>query len=399
MPLDGVDINCRQPILSIYWLEITRWKMGITGELVRNVFSRNRSVGTHESNTSGRSSAGDKRRWSVVRSYLCGDEFNSVLAEEDSASIKSSEATVTQPVLEDIPKEDRVEEKHNSTSKLFQQEDAAIIIQSAFRKYLARRLIEEIKSNDGEKEPAMEMESPSRDSVGTSIEVQTANSVEVLSVKLEKVAVHHRMQKKARTQVLKIKDDWDDSTVSSNITKMRIQNRMEATNRRERALAYAFAQQLRICSKRKQTRSDDTETNMGWSWLERWMATRLSECSVESCTSKTYMTQSSNHGIPARKRFLDGAEEKESCGSNEVSVQFDSLAMTTANHKEGLNPTRNQLKSSRPISRRKTAPSNQILKEHNKVIKKEGQKESEQHKEHSSKKEIKCKDASSKQLA
>lgn len=52
MPLDGVDINSRQPILSIYWLEITRWKMGITGELVRNVFSRNRSVGTHESNTS-----------------------------------------------------------------------------------------------------------------------------------------------------------------------------------------------------------------------------------------------------------------------------------------------------------------------------------------------------------
>lgn len=71
--------------------------------------------------------------------------------------------------------------------------------------FQARRLIEEIKSNDGEKEPAMEMESPSRDSVGTSIEVQTANSVEVLSVKLEKVAVHHRMQKKARTQVLKIK--------------------------------------------------------------------------------------------------------------------------------------------------------------------------------------------------
>ncbi|KAJ9169996.1 hypothetical protein P3X46_018133 [Hevea brasiliensis] len=340
--------------------------MGITGELVKSVFSRNRSVGTHESNNSGRSSTGDKRRWSVVRSYLCGDEFNSVIAKEDSASIKSSEATVTQPVQEEIPKEDTVKEKHNSTSNLFQQEDAAIIIQSAFRNYLASRLSEEIKSNNG-KEPVIEMESPSRASVGTSIEVQTGNSVEFLSVKLENAAGHHRMPKKARTQVLKIKEDWDDSTVSSNITKMRIQNRMEATNRRERALAYAFAQQLRICSKRKQTRSDDTEPNMGWSWLERWMATRLSECSVESRTSKPYEPQSCSHRVPARKRFFDVAEEMESCGSNEVSLQFDSLSMTSANHNDGLTTTRNRLKSTRTISRRKTAPSNQCLKVHSKV--------------------------------
>lgn len=39
-------------------------------------------------------------------------------------------------------------------------------------------------------------------------------------------------------------EDWDDSTVSSNVSKMRMQNRMEATTRRERALAYAFSQQV-----------------------------------------------------------------------------------------------------------------------------------------------------------
>ncbi|KAJ6723781.1 IQ-DOMAIN 5-RELATED [Salix koriyanagi] len=119
--------------------------MGITGELVRGVFSRNRSVGTHESN--GRIAPGDhKKRWSSVRLYLCGEELNSVLAEEDSASVKSSEATVTQPVLEDSEEkgdvenegaeEDMPKEKHNSTSKLFRQEDAAITIQSAFRDFL-----------------------------------------------------------------------------------------------------------------------------------------------------------------------------------------------------------------------------------------------------------------------
>lgn len=89
---------------------------------------------------------GDKRRWSTVRSYLCGNEFNSVLAEEDWASVKNSEATVTQPKLEESAdqgdsqsqgtKEDIPKEKHSSTSTLFRQEDAAIIIQSAFRNFL-----------------------------------------------------------------------------------------------------------------------------------------------------------------------------------------------------------------------------------------------------------------------
>jgi len=39
-------------------------------------------------------------------------------------------------------------------------------------------------------------------------------------------------------------EDWDDSTLSSNVSKMRMQDRMEAATRRERALAYAFSQQV-----------------------------------------------------------------------------------------------------------------------------------------------------------
>lgn len=83
----------------------------------------------------------EKRKWSSVRSYLCGDEFNSVLAEEDSASLKSSEATVTQPVLGDLTdkgdiQNEETKEKHNSISKLFHEEDAAAIIQTAFRAFL-----------------------------------------------------------------------------------------------------------------------------------------------------------------------------------------------------------------------------------------------------------------------
>lgn len=123
----------------------------------------------------------EKKGWSSVKSYLCGDECNSVLGEKDSASvrklefssvvaednsahtttlsqfrpdftdedttsIKSSEATVTQPIEGEIPDKSNTEnisnnekswkEKQNSAYKLFQQEDAAMIIQSAFRSYL-----------------------------------------------------------------------------------------------------------------------------------------------------------------------------------------------------------------------------------------------------------------------
>ncbi|KAL2529978.1 Uncharacterized protein Fot_22579 [Forsythia ovata] len=88
--------------------------------------------------------------------------------------------------------------------------------------------------------------SPSRESMGTKIEVQTGNSSDIFSFQEESIAVHHPVRHKSRAQVLKLQEDWDDSTVSSVISKMRIQNKMEAATRRERALAYAFSQQKRL---------------------------------------------------------------------------------------------------------------------------------------------------------
>lgn len=111
----------------------------------------------------------ERRRWSSVRSYLCGDEYNSVMAENDSASVKSSvataamqfnsvlavadedsssvrssEATVTQPMPEDLKDKGNIRREatkvdvetaktESSVSKTMSEERAAIIIQSAFR--------------------------------------------------------------------------------------------------------------------------------------------------------------------------------------------------------------------------------------------------------------------------
>lgn len=80
--------------------------------------------------------------------------------------------------------------------------------------------------------------------------------------------------------------------------------------------------QLRICSKKKQNVINGNEGNVGWNWLERWMAARHTE------TMLTDDQMSTNRKIGARKRLLDAAaaaatEEKESCGSNEVSSLFE----------------------------------------------------------------------------
>lgn len=100
-----------------------------------------------------RRNSAENRRWVSVRSYLCGDELNSVLAEEDSASVKSSEVTVTQPIIqedlltdkgdtnsEETVENDVTDESPNSNSKSLNEEEAAIIIQSAYKRFMVSSL-------------------------------------------------------------------------------------------------------------------------------------------------------------------------------------------------------------------------------------------------------------------
>uniref|UniRef100_A0A803LRI3 Uncharacterized protein n=1 Tax=Chenopodium quinoa TaxID=63459 RepID=A0A803LRI3_CHEQI len=164
---------------------------------------------------------------------------------------------------------------------------------------------------------------------------------------------------------------------------MRYQNRQEAMTRRERALAYAFSQQLRICSKKKHTISDDTEPNMGWSWLERWMATRQVEVSpVEDYTNKQLINSEAEISTKIRpfprKKFLDlSFDEKESCGSNEVPIPVHNSPNPESEDKHGRESSKNRLKAPRSISRRKTAPTYHLQTEYSKVSKKDGSKEAE----------------------
>lgn len=97
---------------------------------------------------------------------------------------------------------------------------------------------------------------------------------------------------------------------------------------------------------------------MGWSWLERWMATRMPENSLaEDCLSKHFDPISTyQRSTIIKKRFDVAVEEKESCGSNDVSVNFDSFTTPSQTSIDGCTPVKSRLKATRSVLRGKTVP-------------------------------------------
>lgn len=69
----------------------------------------------------------------------------------------------------------------------------------------ARRGIGGIDQSSKQQESVGGGGSPSRESPGTPIEVQTGNSTNVFSTKEEIMSFHHRLQQKARTTAWKLK--------------------------------------------------------------------------------------------------------------------------------------------------------------------------------------------------
>lgn len=350
--------------------------MGLGRDLVKRVFCKSKSsIAAHSGNALQERHFGalDKSRWTSVRLYLCGDELNSVIVENDSASVRSSEASVVQPQREDSgdvescaePKVEQCGELiskggQNSPGTELSREEAAIIIQSAFRGFLARQYCEEIR-NFGNDDDDSGGEDPSGVNEAASTEVLVDDSTEIFRICEDKIAIQHRVLHKSQSQVYRLKEGWDDSTLSSDTQRLRIQNRLEATTRRERALAYAFSQQLRICAtKKKPTWSDSNmEPNSGWTWLERWMATRVPENSlVEDCWSKQLesITTDQRLAMITKRRFDISFEGKESCGSNDVPVIFEEVALPSETPSDGYHHVKNGWKSARDVSHRKTKP-------------------------------------------
>ncbi|CAA7407914.1 unnamed protein product [Spirodela intermedia] len=267
--------------------------MGLGVEVAKRVFSKNRF----------RSSAVDVPQ----SNNLCGDNFDSVPAEDNDVksprrstgnlTLTSVAASRNQQGTEAVENDERIEE----------EKEAAIIIQSAFRGFQARQH-QELQRLGGTGD-FHGIEGPSKAFVCTSSVVQVGDCTDDQRALEATLVAQPRVQHRAQAQASRLKEESDGSTVSSQISNMRIKNRLEAMARRERALAY-----LRACpGKKKPTLRASDEPNKGWSWLERWMATRTSDAQPGSHRVGIYPSE-------MVEKFRVSPEKEESCGSNDVSV-------------------------------------------------------------------------------
>ncbi|KAL3649786.1 hypothetical protein CASFOL_006189 [Castilleja foliolosa] len=209
---------------------------------------------------------------------------------------------------------------------------AAIKIQTAFRGYLARRALRALRGLVRLKSlvvgPSVKRQAATTlKYMQTLSHVQTEIRARRIRMSEQNSALQRQIQQKHEKEIEKLRvsagEDWDDSMQSKERIEANIQHRQEAAVRRERALAYAYTHQKtwrNTSNSANQTFMDPNNPHWGWSWLERWMASRPWE-----------------NGSPADKE----------ANSDHVSVK--STTIVRGNAKMNSSPT--PQKQSRPPSR------------------------------------------------
>ncbi|XP_039041970.1 protein IQ-DOMAIN 1-like [Hibiscus syriacus] len=184
---------------------------------------------------------------------------------------------------------DVASEQSKSLEKIATEKRAAIKIQTAFRRYLARRELRSLRSE--RLKSYIEGQSTKRQATTTLICMQTLARVQSqirarrLRMLEENQILQQQLQKKREKEVEEKNTsvNWHGSSKSKEQSEGIKQNMQEAAKRRERALAYAFTHQRswKVSSKATNQTLVDQQRNphWGWSWLERWMAARPWEIS------------------------------------------------------------------------------------------------------------------------
>ncbi|KAG1371597.1 protein IQ-DOMAIN 1 [Cocos nucifera] len=162
------------------------------------------------------------------------------------------------------------------------EEVAAIKIQTAFRGYMARRALRALRGLVRLKSLIHE-NSVKRQATTTLRCMQTLARVQSqirsrrIRMQEENQALQRQLLLKHERELesLRMEEEWDDSMQSKEQIEASLLSKQEATIRRERALAYAFSHQWKNSLRSGNPMfMDPNNPHWGWSWLERWMASR-----------------------------------------------------------------------------------------------------------------------------
>ncbi|XP_039129590.1 protein IQ-DOMAIN 1-like isoform X2 [Dioscorea cayenensis subsp. rotundata] len=185
-------------------------------------------------------------------------------------------------------------------SQKSKEEVAAIKIQTTFRGYMARRALRALRGLVRLKS-MIEGNSVKRQATTTLRCMQTLARVQsqIRSRRIRMTEENQALQRQLllnrerEFEKFRMGEEWDDSIQSKEQIEASLLSKQEATIRRERALAYAFSHQWKSSSRSMtQLFTDPNNPQWGWSWLERWMASRPWEC--RSTTDKEFSYEHSS---------------------------------------------------------------------------------------------------------
>ncbi|KAL4015472.1 hypothetical protein IC575_023056 [Cucumis melo] len=216
------------------------------------------------------------------------DDVKQIELENEPSELVHPEAA--EPVVAEAPPDVAVEYPPSPSPvpcrPEMSEEAAAIMIQTAFRGYTARRALRALKSLMRLK-TLVQGQSVKRQVASTLKCMQTLthlqSEIRVRRIRMseENQALLRQLRNKREKDLEKLKftmdGNWNHSTQSKAQIEAKLLNKHEAAIRRERALAYAYSHQQTWRNSSKTatpTVMDPNNPHWGWSWLERWMAAR-----------------------------------------------------------------------------------------------------------------------------